>query len=110
MQHRYVSKYKCNEPDVVRRKSNCIQQQTHSTTDVQMVYAVYDDKTGKMMEIHELRNHPNKKKREEWDRLSANEYGRLMKGKRKNGKTKVEYKDLTLSTSYKRIKYQKDKK
>ena len=46
----YISKYKCKEPDVVRRKSNCIQQQAHSTTDVQLAYAVYDNKTGKMME------------------------------------------------------------
>ena len=30
--------------------------------------------------MRELQNYPNKKKREEWDRLSVNEYGRLMKG------------------------------
>ena len=69
MQHRYVEKYKRNnEPDIVRRKSNRIQQQTHSTTDAQLTYAVYDEETGKMMEMQELRNHSDKKKREEWDR------------------------------------------
>ena len=108
MQHKYVSKLKCNEHDVVR-KSNHIQQQTNSTTDVQLVYAVYDDKTGKMMEMRELRNHPNKKKREEWDKLSANEYGRLMKRIGMKRKRKIEYKDSILSTSYKRTKYQKKK-
>ena len=92
MRHRYVSKYKCYEPDVVRRRSNCIQQQTQSTTNTQLAYAVYDDETGKMMEMRDLRNHPNKKKREEWDRSSANEYGRLMKGigMKREGKSRVQ--------------------
>ena len=63
MQHRYVSKFKCYEPDVVRRRSNCIQQQTQSTTNnTQLAYAVYDDETGKMMEIRELRNHQTERK------------------------------------------------
>ena len=66
MRHRYVEKYKCNDkPDIVRRKANRIQQQTHTTIDVQLAYAVYDEETGKMMEMRDLRNHPNKKKREE---------------------------------------------
>ena len=94
MRHKYVEKYKCNdEPDIVRRKSNRIQQQTHTTTDVQLLaYAMYDEETGKMMEMRDLRNHPNKKKREEWDRLSANEYGRLMKGigMKQEGKSRVQ--------------------
>ena len=60
--------------------------------------------------MRELQNHPNKKKREEWDRLSANEYGRLMKGIGKNGKAKVEYKDLIHFIPYERTKYQKEKK
>ena len=47
MRHRYVSKYKSYEPNVVRRRSNCIQQQTKSTTNTQLAYAVYDDETGK---------------------------------------------------------------
>merc|ERR1712214_178175 len=58
MRHRYVEKYKCNDkPDIIRRKSNRIQQQTHTTTDVQVAYAVYDEETGKMMEMRDLRNH-----------------------------------------------------
>ena len=61
MGHRYVPKYKYNEPDVVRRKSNHKQQQANSTTDIQVMYTVYDEETGKMMEIRELRNHLNKK-------------------------------------------------
>merc|ERR1711884_210352 len=93
MRHRYVEKYKCNDkPDIIRRKSNRIKQQTHTTTDVQLAYAVYDKETEKMMEMRNLRNHPNKKKREEWDRSSANEYGRLMKGigMKREGKSRVQ--------------------
>ena len=42
--------------------------------------------------MRDLRNHPNKKKREEWDRSSGNEYGRLMKdiGKKWEGKSRVQ--------------------
>ena len=68
MQHQFVTKYKCIEPDIVQRRSNWIQQQANSTNETpsstQLAYAVYDEETRKMMEMQELRNHPNKETRE----------------------------------------------
>ena len=42
--------------------------------------AVYDDATGKMMEIRDLAKHPDPKIREVWTRARLNEFGRLLKG------------------------------
>ena len=75
MTHRVVTKYKCIEPDIVRRSSERIrQQQANATTSQHFAYAVYDEETGKMMELRELRKHPNPTIRKERDQSSANEY------------------------------------
>ena len=41
---------------------------------------VFDEDTGKMLDYKKLVNHNKKETREWWQRLSANEFGKLMKG------------------------------
>ena len=45
---------------------------------------VYDETTGKMIDYKQLINHPDKQTRERWQKLSANEFGKLLKGVGKN--------------------------
>ena len=115
MQHQFVTKYKCIEPDILQRRSNWTQQKANSITETpsstQLAYAVYDEETGKMLDMWELRNQPNQKTREEWDRSVSNEYGRLMKGigmkkkRRKKLSTRIQYLPLhTQGPSTKRKK------
>ena len=54
--------------------------------------AVFDEATGKMMEMQQLVRHPNPEIRKKWIKSVSNEYGRLMKGvgrKTNNGKSRV---------------------
>ena len=46
--------------------------------------AIYDEKTGKMIDHKKLINHSDKKTWEWWQKLSANEFGKLLKGVGKN--------------------------
>ena len=42
--------------------------------------AVYNEATGKMIDYKQLINHPDKQTREWWQKLSANEFKKLLKG------------------------------
>ena len=46
--------------------------------------AVYNEESWKMIDYKKLINHPNKETQEWWQRLSANEVGKLWKGVRRN--------------------------
>ena len=48
------------------------------------VMAVYDETTGKMIAYKQLINHSDKQTREWWQKLSANEFGKLLKRVEKN--------------------------
>jgi hypothetical protein len=48
------------------------------------LYAVFDEVTGKMLEYRHLMKHPDPKIREQWQKSSANEFGRTMQGVGKN--------------------------
>ena len=48
------------------------------------VMAIYDEATGKMIDYKQLINHSDKQTRKWWQKLSANEFGKLLKGVRKN--------------------------
>ena len=41
---------------------------------------VYDEVTGKIIDYKQLINHSDKQTRESWQKLSANEFGKLLKG------------------------------
>ena len=54
--------------------------------------AVFDETTGKMMEMRDLVKHPDPEIRKQWNHSVANEFGRLMKGigrKKNNGISRV---------------------
>ena len=76
MTHQFVTKYKFIKPDTIQQSSEKIRQQQANVTTISQhfPYAVYDEETGKMMEMRDLRNHPNPTIRKEWYQLSANEY------------------------------------
>ena len=42
--------------------------------------AVYDEATGKMIDYKQLINYPDKQTQEWWQKLPANEFGKLLKG------------------------------
>ena len=44
---------------------------------------VYDEATGKMIDYKQLINHSDKQTREWWQKLLANEFGKLLKGVKK---------------------------
>ena len=46
--------------------------------------SVYDETTGKMIDYKQLINHSDKQTREWWQKLSANEFGKLLKGLGRN--------------------------
>ena len=46
--------------------------------------AVYDETTGKMIDYKQLINHSDKQTQEWWQKSSANESGRLLKGVGRN--------------------------
>ena len=46
--------------------------------------SVYDEATGKMIDYKQLINHSDKQTQEWWQKLSANEFGRLLKGVGRN--------------------------
>ena len=46
----------------------------------EFAYAVFDEESGKMMEMRELIRHKNPRIRERWLKAVSNEFGRLMKG------------------------------
>ena len=46
--------------------------------------AVYDEATGKIIDYKQLINHSDRQTREWWQKLSANEFGRLLKGVGRN--------------------------
>jgi hypothetical protein len=48
------------------------------------LYPVFDEATGKMLEYRHLMKHPDPKIREQWQKSSANEFGRTMQGVGKN--------------------------
>ena len=57
-----------------------------------LAMAVFDESTGTMMEMRELRRHSDPKIRDVWETSVANEFGRLLKGigrKNNNGKSRV---------------------
>ena len=58
--------------------------------------AVYDEDTGQMLDYKKLINHNKKESREWWQRLSANEFGKLTKGagRNTNGTQQVKGSDL----------------
>ena len=43
-------------------------------------YAVYNEESGRMMEMRDLVRHLNPEIRKRWIKAVSNEYGRLMKG------------------------------
>ena len=53
--------------------------------------SIYDDTTGKMIDYKQLINHFNKQTREWWQKLSANEFGKLLKrvGRNTDGTQRV---------------------
>ena len=101
MTHWFVTKYKCVKPNTIQRSSEQIQQQqVNATTRIPVIttipqhfaHAVYDEETGKMMEMCNFRNHPNPTIRKEWECSVSNEYGWLMKeiGMKRKGKSWVQ--------------------
>ena len=52
--------------------------------------AVYDEGTGTMIDYKQLINHKDRQTREWWQKLSANEFGKLLKGV---GKMKTVHKE-----------------
>ena len=55
-----------------------------------LAMAVFDEATGKMMEMRDLVRHPDPETQKQWNRSVSNEFGWLMKGigqKQKNGKS-----------------------
>ena len=66
-------------------KSKSKQTPTQNTTNTVLLpshfaFAVFDEDTGKMMEMRDLLNHSNPEIRKIWITAVSNEYGRLMKG------------------------------
>ena len=53
---------------------------------------VYNEATGKMIDYKQRTNHSDKQTREWWQKLSANEFGKLLKGvgRNKDGTQRVE--------------------
>ena len=82
MTYQFGTKYKYIKPNTFQQSSEQIQQQqTNETTVIpekttisqHFSYAVYDEATGKMMEMRELRNHPKQQQeRNGTDQLQMN--------------------------------------
>ena len=60
-----------------------------------LAMAVYDEDTGKMIDYKQLINHSNQQTREWWQKSSANENGKLLKGvgRNKDGTQRVKGSD-----------------
>ena len=62
------------------------------TVPLGLAYAVYDEESGKMIQMRELMRHRNPIIKREWTQAVSNEYGRLLKGigMKRTGKSRVE--------------------
>ena len=50
----------------------------------ELAIAVYDEDTGKVIDYKQLINHSNRQTHEWWQKSSANEFGKLLKGVGRN--------------------------
>ena len=105
MRHIYVTKYKCTEPHIIRKK---IESYTTTTTlNKWNKSSICNLRWRNRKNYGNLRlKKPLIQKRKEWDILLSNEYGISMKDIEKR-KAKVKCKDSILYNLYKKTKYQK---
>ena len=125
--HRQLNRYRCTDRDRdMTRRITRLQARLHQANVVKemnkanartgaklpahFANAVFDEDTGQMLDYKKLINHNKKETREWWQRSSANEFGKLMKGAGRNtdGTQRVNGSD-TLHFIHKMI-YQKERR